>query len=30
LTKLATVFDVYETTRDAERSFARLPEAAIM
>jgi anti-sigma B factor antagonist len=30
LTKLATVFDVYETTRDAERSFARLAEAAIM
>jgi anti-sigma B factor antagonist len=30
LTKLLTVFDVYETTLDAERSFARPPEATVM
>jgi len=30
ITKLLTVFDVYETTLDAERSFARPPEATIM
>jgi anti-sigma B factor antagonist len=30
LTKLLTVFDVYETTLEAERSFARLPEMRVM
>ena len=30
ITKLSTVFDVYETTLQAERSFAVPPEAAIM
>ena len=30
ITKLLTVFDVYETTLEAERSFARPPEASVM
>ena len=30
VTKLLTVFDVYETTLEAERSFARPPEAHVM
>ena len=30
ITKLLTVFDVYETTLEAERSFARPPEATVM
>lgn len=30
LTKLMTVFDVYETTLEAERSFARHPETVVM
>jgi len=30
LTKLLTVFDVYETTLEAERSFSRSPEARVM
>jgi len=30
LTRLLTVFDVYETTLEAERSFARPPEATVM
>ncbi len=29
-TRLLTVFDVYETTLEAERSFARPPEARVM
>jgi len=30
ITKLLTVFDVYETTLEAERSFSRPPEASVM
>ncbi len=30
LTRLLTVFDVYDTTLEAERSFARPPQAMIM
>ena len=30
ITKLLTVFDVYETTLEAERSFSRPPEATVM
>ena len=30
VTKLLTVFDVYETTLEAERSFSRPPEATVM
>ena len=30
VTRLLTVFDVYETTLEAERSFARPPEATVM
>ena len=30
ITRLLTVFDVYETTLEAERSFARPPESAVM
>jgi anti-anti-sigma regulatory factor len=30
VTRLLTVFDVYETTLEAERSFARPPEAHVM
>jgi len=30
LTRLLTVFDVYETTLEAERSFTRPPEATVM
>jgi anti-sigma B factor antagonist len=30
LTKLLTVFDVYETTLEAERSFSSPPEATVM
>ncbi len=30
ITKLLTVFEVYETTLEAERSFARPPHAAVM
>ena len=30
VTKLLTVFDVYETTLEAERSFSRPPEASVM
>ena len=30
LTKLLTVFDVYDTTLDAERSFTRRPETRVM
>ncbi len=30
LTKLLTVFDVYETMLEAERSFSRPPEATVM
>jgi anti-sigma B factor antagonist len=30
ITRLLTVFDVYETTLEAERSFSRPPEASVM
>ena len=30
ITKLLTVFDVYETTLEAERSFSHPPEATVM
>ena len=30
ITRLLTVFDVYETTLEAERSFVRPPEATVM
>ncbi len=30
VTKLLTVFDIYETTLEAERSFSRPPETAVM
>jgi anti-sigma B factor antagonist len=30
ITKLLTVFDAYETTLEAERSFARPPETVVM
>jgi anti-sigma B factor antagonist len=30
LTRLLTVFDVYETTLEAERSFTHPPEATVM
>ena len=30
ITRLLTVFDVYETTLEAERSFSRPPEATVM
>jgi len=30
ITRLLTVFDVYETTLEAERSFSRPPEAQVM
>jgi anti-sigma B factor antagonist len=30
ITRLLTVFDVYETTLEAERSFAHPPEATVM
>jgi hypothetical protein len=30
MTRLLTVFDVYETTLEAERSFSRPPEANVM
>jgi anti-sigma B factor antagonist len=30
ITRLLTVFEVYETTLEAERSFARQPEATVM